>query len=36
MVYSCAIYDYKKIAGKAKNITDRSITYDKRNRGFQT
>lgn len=38
MVYSCArpIYVYKKIVGKAKDITDISITYDKRNRVFQT
>lgn len=26
MVYSCAIYVYKKIAGKAKDITDSSMT----------
>lgn len=36
MVYSCALYIYKKITGKAKDITDRSIAYDKRNRVFQT
>lgn len=36
MMYSCAIYVYQKIAGKAKDITHSSITYDKRNRVFQT
>lgn len=35
-MYSCAIYVYKKIARKAKDITHNSITYDKRNRVFQT
>lgn len=36
MVYSCAIYVYKKIVGKDKDITDCSIKYDKCNRVFQT